>query len=261
MLYRLILWLKVLTHTCYSKTLQLIGRLNYPFNIIPRTRYIHKMDVNEMINVLPNLKFSRRIDGEADEVFDSFGKIRVDAIEKHFTKSKIPNMSTNLMGGLFKYKHIKYQVKGRASENWDGISRIGLLKHLKFIESKNLKNICAVYFQVASFHNIKYPYTCSSDKEAQAIARNFKFAPNPISKGMFEDVPCLFNVSHVPVNLNYWHMQLSITVANAIANDTNTAVSRKASTYIIENLMPFGRRDIGNYDLIPEQFYIKNAKL
>ena len=63
----------------------------------------------------------------------------------------------------------------------------------------------------------------------------------------------------MPVNLNYWHVQLTITVGDAIANDNTTAIGRNLSKYIIDHLItPFGRREIGTYDSISKDLYLKN---
>src|SRR5579863_3421633 len=85
---------------------RLKGKLTYPDSILPKRTYIHIMDIASLcaIGDIYALRRSEKPVGDNFHVIGEFRILREAAIEP----LEVPNMSVNLMGGLFQEEHIKF---------------------------------------------------------------------------------------------------------------------------------------------------------
>jgi hypothetical protein len=261
MLYPLRHWLKVLIHTWRINFRYLTGRKpKYPSKILPTPQFVHHMVMDELVLHLANLVVSRRIDSPENLIFNNLGKLRTDVLSEKqiLTPSKIPDMSLNIMGGAFLENHIPFRAVGPASENWDGKKYIFLLDYVKHIQPPAIKGgFCGLYINVSSIYNKNYPFECDNNTTARQIAQKLKISM-PLSGPL--QVPCSFKIDHVPTNLNYWHVQLTLKVSESDAKEAKSGPSREAAKYFIEQLIPIaGRNNVGRYDKIPRFYYVKSA--
>ena len=102
--------LQVLIDIFICKGLWVTGRLKYPLSILPKSQYIQRINIDKLYRDI-SLIIVRRSDKPKEEVFNKFGIMREDVI----TRGDIPGMSMNLLGGKFKYEHIRFNPVGEAA--------------------------------------------------------------------------------------------------------------------------------------------------
>lgn len=194
-----LLW-KDFKNICQCKWYRLIRKLSYPSCILPKVSYQAKLNIDDLVNNF-DIFLLRRSNKKKSETFNELGILREDAI----VGNEVPFLSMNLLGGLFKAKHCKYnpKMKTKATEKWDGNKRIYLAD---FINDYAVLPITSqIVYNVKDIHNIPVPFSVSeSNKDGKKLFEALKAK----KVGTRFELLGKTSIEHDPTNLNYWHAEL-----------------------------------------------------
>lgn len=181
-------------------------RKTYPSSILPKIRYVKKIDIDQLLSN-QNIIILRRSEISIDETYNKSGNIN----EKAIPLRQINDLSLNILGTKFKLEFFKYSPinKTNAVKEWTG-EKIYLSDHFgnyKIIEGK-----CAILWNSSEVYNknVKRPYVNPKNKELKNILQAFNrefIEDNGNLKGTYS---ATLTFDHFPTNLNYWHGQLQI---------------------------------------------------
>lgn len=180
--------------------------LKYPSHILPKNKYEHLIDIDKL-NRTQIIYVLRR---SSKDFLDSFNVVGDTVIlrEDVIDKSEIPNMSLNLAGGKFKDNDLKYipKINTRATEKWNGSEKIYLSEYLNCY--KIADKFCPIYFDVSKIHKKEIPYQQGKTKDLRKLLK--EMGEDPIEINDKYQFSAIIEVSHEPINLNYWHVELKI---------------------------------------------------
>lgn len=203
--------LKSLKNTFLCKIYEISGKLDYPNKILPRPNYKKKLDFDNVIQN-QNVFLLRRAEMSFEDAFFKLGGrycLKDGAIEFN----RIPNLSTNLLGGSFKAEHSSFRVTRNtlAEKKWNG-DNIYLSDHLGSYTKVN--GGCVIYLNANNLHNAEFPYNLNSNADLHKEVRRFEntFSRKIISNENGEQIKLLGSarIVHDPINLNYWHVELKV---------------------------------------------------
>lgn len=190
----------------------------YPSSLIPKSCWLHRIDVNKLVGVDVDAYVARRIEGEKDECIDTeLGPENAFLNAKALGNSDVPNMSLSLLGTLFKTGDLRFRQTGDAMKDWDG----------KRVESKPLiegfvheceKEWFAVAWDVKGLHEQLVPYKKEFSREKdynkfiQEINRVTEVIKMEFSeyKDSVAPLEATTRLQHSPTLLNYWHFVFDI---------------------------------------------------
>jgi hypothetical protein len=196
--------------TCSIKIKSIWAKITYPYPIAPKSKYKNFFDL-DTLHSQDNIKIVRRSEKTEQESFDEFNTLREDALVG--SKRKIVGLSMNILGSLFSYLHIKFNLKSRAIETWnkDKDSFI-ILKYLWYIEKVEGDN-CPIYFSLNDIHKMVFPYY-QKKEDGKKLQKCLKGLSEEEIKKVKEDNLKECNgysvVLHKPNKLNYWHIEFHI---------------------------------------------------
>ena len=243
--------LQALINILVCEGLRLMGRLDYPLSILPENHYIPRINIDNLCKNVP-LIVVRRSDKPKEDIFNKFGMMREDsdAILKH----EIPGMSMNLLGGAFKYEHIKFNPIGEAAKIWDGYEKVFYFRYRKSI---NLLPIATpIFFEVANLQGIEFPYQRNRDKESTKLMDILGIQPREIN-GKFELLGKSY-ISHEPTRLNYWHVEFQIRdVENNLIEKTKSAWQKEAANSALSHIKSNASSVVSNISDIPKSYFCK----
>jgi hypothetical protein len=202
----------------------------------------------------------RRTDKNPVDAFDENGFLRSDALIDELRD--VPEMSMNLLGGLFELQHIKFIPKQEASKKWTTPHKI------KFRDYKNsfrvLNESYPIYFLFNDIHNQVIPYQRNSnDPKVQKLYKKLKI---PLTSNSLVDFEGKTVVSHEPINLNYWHIEFllsdpkeeqEVKRKNIKSDDDGYWQNNLARTALNNILLVNARRDVTTikYNKVPINMY------
>ncbi|MBF6641799.1 hypothetical protein IVB69_09945 [Flavobacterium sp. J49] len=202
--------LESLKNICHCKILRLTGRLNYPFEILPKTKFKLKIDFNELVSggIIYVLRRSELPQSETFHIFnDGSFLLNEDALDL----KRIPYLSLNIMGARFKAKHSKFIATNAGADSWTG-GNVYLSKYLENYSIDDTKG--SIFINANELHDITLPYNLSSNPQLHKEIEKFKasFGSNILSNKPPGDIELLGRIRfvHDPVALNYWHVVLEI---------------------------------------------------
>lgn len=146
---------------------------------------------------------ARRSENSSDKNFNDNGidiTLREDALEPR----KIPQLSLNVLGGLFLPKHTKFKVKMNTigDEKWTG-------RPVYLVDCRNhyteLENGSTIYFNANALHGALVDYERPKDKNSEKIYEDFHSVVN----GKYK-LKAQITIAHEPTNMNYWHSELKV---------------------------------------------------
>ncbi len=247
-------WLKVLINL-YNKIIR--GIIIYPRAILPRKNFVQKINFD---NHLSNFKFwvVRRTEKKPSEAFDGI-TLRVDALISEL--KDVPEMSMNLLGGLFKIKHLKYITKGQANDKWINSEVVRLKDYRESFEIKN--EVYPIYFILNDIHNQEVPYNRRPDQQIKKLYKNLNI-PLPIADFVISTGISI--VSHKPINLNYWHVEFLLSDIKTEQDVKRKNIKTQDNEFWQNNLARNALNDIlsvnakkeiakTNYNKMPNSFY------
>lgn len=206
--YRL---LKSLKNIFLCKIYEINGKLDYPKKILPNPNYKKILDFDNITQV-KNVFLLRRADMSFEDTFFKLGNqyfLKDDAIDYN----RIPNLSTNLLGGGFKPDYSTFRIKRNtlAEKKWEG-DNVYLSDHVG--SYTKVEGGCVVYLNANNLHNVAFPYNLNFNPDFHNEVKNFQnvFSKNIISNEKDEKIKLLGStkVVHDPINLNYWHVELKV---------------------------------------------------
>jgi len=218
------------------KYYRVIGKLTYPACILPRTSYIHKVDIASLIN-RQEVFVSRRSNKICEETFNELGEtytLREDAIDP----IDVPNMSLNLMGGRFLEMHLKYVTEGEAAKIWNGVRKIYLSDFMNLYTS--LESFCPIYFNLRGIHNQPFIYDKGKSPELTKEMQDFYkiLRKRYIGGKSREEFIGEIRLAHVPTNLNYWHCEFKLQgYRGALIDRKNQGWIERLADDIIRNIL------------------------
>ena len=178
---------------------------SYPKEILPTSKYVIKIDIDDLLGKVGDFLICRRIEGLLEENMVGFnGKVRL----KVEALGKIPNLSTNLLGAKFQAnKHIAFSPSGDARCDWDGRK----IDFAKFKDSFHIVENCTyVAYHGNNLHNIPVPYKKNLNKDDKnKLARLGINLDNFIKDGEAEMMGTI-KLEHKPTMLNYWHIVMDL---------------------------------------------------
>lgn len=191
--------LKELSNICLYSYFSLTKEHPYPLSILPRKKFIVKIDLEGLSSDNNEYYLVRRSNNGADDTWNAdTGILREDAI----LVEDIPCLSLNILGAKFKVPHIKFQPKGEASKPWKGES----INFYTYKDSYKVDTVGSpIYFKLKDLHNRTFPYERVKDSGIKGFIAQLKLAINSNGKYPFQGST---KVIHTPNNLNYWHIEL-----------------------------------------------------
>jgi hypothetical protein len=190
--------LKELTNTLLLNLYWFLGQYKYPLEIIPKKGYLRTIDFQTFPKDL-NLVLIRRSNCLTQlETFTKLGTLKEQAI----LKDQLPGMSLFLLGGFFKIEDIYFRQIKNGDLDWSG-EKIFFCDLKKDYEKLN--SAIPIYFNFKDIDEISFPYAKVGD-EAKKISKSLGLQTTPTDgKYKFNGTS---SIKHVPVNLNYWHVEL-----------------------------------------------------
>jgi len=246
--------LKALRNILLCKYYRLTRKLDYPNSILPKTSYKPIINIDALIKN-QSVCLIRRSDKIFEDTFNQLGgeyTLKEDVI----SYSDVPNLSINLLGGLFEDKHIKYKasLKEPAGKKWDGMTEINLAEHVNGYVV--VENFCAIYIHANNIHDITVPYKRPIDKELDKFFKAFEIEPIKEENNYILDGKT--KVIHDPINLNYWHVEFKIlNFEQGEIKDTKATWKKEYSKQVLKDIIAANAFPAAClYNSIPISFYI-----
>lgn len=200
------------------------NRLPYPTEILPRTDYIDKMDVDSLLSEYPKLLVARLVDGFIDDFYATTEGNKKTLSQTVF-KNNMANLSFNLAGGLFDTdcnSHLKFLPSPELAKPWSGeeIDPCDYIGDGKYYIYDHCFGLC---FFVNNIHNRTFPFHkhFNSKEERDIYESNVNKATTEEEKKYDANLVAAFEskkqnvlvrprikVHHSPTRANYWHMTL-----------------------------------------------------
>lgn len=189
------------------------GRLKYPYCVLPKTSFKLKMNFDDLIEN-HSIFVLRRSDLPADETFHIFNDGTVILNDDAIENKRVPDLSINLMGGIFKKSHSIYIAIKDGIKPWKG-EKIYLSEHILNYEING--GYGNIFINANSLHNKTIPYIVPFDVNIHKEITKFqKMVGNKNDNVILNVPPNDFELKgkiyfkHDPVTLNYWHIELKI---------------------------------------------------
>lgn len=250
--------LKSLKNTFLCKIYEINGKLDYPSKILPNPNYKKKLDFDN-ITQNQNVFLLRRAEMSFDDAFFKLGQryvLKDGAIEYN----RIPNLSTNLLGGSFKPEHSFFRVKRNtlADKKWEG-DNVYLSDHLG--SYTKVSGGCVIYLKANNLHNTEFPYNLNSNPDLHKEVKKFEdtFSNKIVSNEKGQQIKLLGStkIVHDPINLNYWHVELKVMdFIDKELKDASSNKHKQLAQHALDNLVSINSfssvDEIGN---IPYHLY------
>ena len=245
--------LQVLIDIFICKGLWVTGRLKYPLSILPKSQYIQRINIDKLYRDI-SLIIVRRSDKPKEEVFNKFGIMREDVI----TRGDIPGMSMNLLGGKFKYEHIRFNPVGEAAKTWTNNEKIFYSQYRKCVNLLPLTT--PIFFEISNLHNIDFPYPRSKDKDLEKLMNALQIEPIE-SDGKFE-LHGKSSISHEPTRLNYWHVEFQIRdFENKLIEKIKSTWQKDAASMALKHLISINASlECPHISEIPKSYFYKRTE-
>jgi len=203
-----------------------IGKYKYPNSILPKNYYRRIIEIDKILKT-QELITIRRSKKKENEIFNDCGILRDDVI----IDKDIPGLSMNLLGSKYKINYIKYvpKIKTKATEEWNGIEAVYISEFFKCYSV--LDEYSAIFFNVSDLHNVNIPYNKKKDDSVIQILRKLSLKYEISENGQIKSEGKAL-VEHVPIYLNYWHLELKLL-------DFNGNQISKASNQFNKHIVSF----------------------
>lgn len=176
----------------------------YPYCILPRHEYKNQFSIQQVINH-NEYYLVRRSEKNFQDTFDDFGQVKISALIENYRD--VPGLSMNILGGLFRPKHISFVLKGPATNPWiKNMDKHIWIKHIWYITY--LKKTTPIFFKLNDIHGCDFPYHREENKDYKKLVQGMTIKPNIID-GVAECSGTSI-VEHSPNKLNYWHIEFHI---------------------------------------------------
>ncbi|WP_162923751.1 hypothetical protein [Arachidicoccus soli] len=170
-------------------------------------------------------------------------------------------MSLNIMGGKFNNDHIKFVPKNKASNLWDGKTKIYLSDYVNDIEIEKI--YCIIYLNASGIEGTTVPYKVPAKNNKKIIEILYGKEYSQSENMSHVPVQGELRISHKPTNLNYWHTELNLYSLDGKEINRDKAVPKYIKDFCnavftdVLNANLFQELTT-NLMMIPNTFYIKN---
>ena len=246
----------------------------YPSCIVPRHQYRYRLPMRKLLADYPDVAVVRRCKQEQPFVMSTSGnyrELRTDALEDNLLE-----MSVNLLGGLFKMRHLPFAPSLEIAKiEWDGKQIPVLPVPVDNYSEKSEAGI--IGFRVSQVNAFTFPYTKAVEKkdysrlqkEAEKIKKRERLdvdgelveAFGQSDKGL-TTVRAWLHVNHHPTLLNYWHMQIDVYPAGSekyLNYDNKSGEARRVRHRLREQLSRLAICELGNSYHIGTCYYKRNT--
>lgn len=250
---------KSLKNIFVCKKLRNKGELDYPDCILPKKSLKIEINFDDIVNN-HSIFVLRRSDLPENETFHTFNDGTILLNDDAIDNKRIPNLSLNLMGGLFLNNHSVYVPINDGSKRWQG-ERIYLFEHLNDYKIDNINGL--IFIDANNLHNKTIPYNIPSNANLHKEIRKFEKTVG-ISENIIKNTPPdnielkgKIYFKHDPVKLNYWHVELIIedfknSQLKKIGNTSNDLfVKELFNNWIKVNSFP----NITDFDKLNKVYY------
>jgi len=241
-------------------------RFKYPLEILPKWYYTHNINIDSILKKNQNVYLLRHSSKTKNELFKNLDSEYVQIREDAIDYKDVPNLSVNLLGGLFDLKHLKYKIilGTKSSKKWNGKSVIFCNEHKENFSINDNIN-ASIYLNANGIHNTKMPYNHFDSKEVtkelNKLSKSFNTSYQPIIENGSKKYKLdgQLQVKHDPLNLNYWHIEIKIIdfllkEVDKASNATKKSICEQALKDVIcFNCYP----DINELSKIPLLLYFR----
>lgn len=250
MLPKLKVLLKALTNIFLTRLFFLFGKYRYPLVIIPKVNYCEQIDFSLIPISLEIFLIRKSNFSTITETFTKLGTLKEEAI----LAKDLTGMSMSMLGGDLKIDHIKFRQLKKGAENWNGGMVYFIDYKNDFVESTE---VIPIFFSLKQIHNISFPYY-RDDKEARQLIAALKL-PVKTKENKFQ-LDGSYVVRHVPINLNYWHVELTLRDAqNKEIRRLEKTWAKSASLQILGQIVSVAFKETPSISQIPESMFLRTA--
>ena len=244
----------------------------YPSCLLPGQNYRYRLPMRKLVEDYPDLAVVRRCKHPQPFVYSASGQheqLRSDV----FGDEDLRELSCNLLGGLFKMKHLPFAPSIElVQEDWDG----KLFPTLPVSsDSYSIKEETGIIgFRVEEINRYSFPYQMALqkkdyDQKRKDSERIRKREQLDIIKGTVIGVYgqaengdtlvyAWFHVNHHPNIFNYWHMQIDVYPAGVdkyLKSGQKSGEARRVKHRLREALSRKAICKLGNSYHIGEKYY------
>lgn len=203
----------------------------YPERILPREKWRKGITGGEIVALCGKAVIGRRIDGRpADCIDKSLGEdnmsLKIDALPLN----RIPDLSTNLLGALFRLEDFVFIQKGEGKMPWNGRETVPASMLVGSNYERQTGDMFVAGWLVCEVDKLPVPYRKTLPKksdyeafrkrvEADRAARTdvrtvyleeYEKLPLNENRQRYCDAEGEVRIVHDPTNLNYWHFLVSL---------------------------------------------------
>lgn len=223
----------------------------YPKHILPKVGWRVGITGGEIRSLCEDAVIGRRMDGSIEDYTEQrLGELylKSDAL----VSDSIPNLSTNLLGTVFRYEDFRFKQKEKGKDSWDGVSEPDDLISNQNYE-KHTGPMSVIGWEIKELDGVTFPYKRNFPKEADYKAfkdkaessaediylEEFGNLPVDDNNSHYKEVIGEIRLRHMPTNLNYWHFTIDLfpfeDKANAIKNTKSSW--RKMMAYNVRDIL------------------------
>ena len=181
-----------------------------PRDIIPRSDYVLKLDIDYLQSTLGDLLFARKVEGDIGLYTVPFGScyhFRLAALEP---TRLLPGLSMNILGGKYvPERHQAFSPRGKGADDWCG-EKIRMWKYRCSRDYTYSDGWKSLFVHSESFRSIPVPYkkTLSKEEHNSYVQRGIVIEEYT-SKKQYRLSGEVRPIHH-PTRLNYWHVQADV---------------------------------------------------
>lgn len=196
----------------------------YPKEVLPRSTYKKRLNVDKLLNKYKNLLAVRVVKGKPEDFYKVTANGEKEISQKVFSSS-MANLSMNLAGGRYNvtsFSHLRFLPKAEVAMTWEGgkVNKNFCSDNSCFSSFDSCFGLC---FHVSDIHGRSFPFHKHFDTKAERdkYAEEVKSVTKDVNvKGDIDLVGAFVSkrdtvlvhpriiVHHSPTNANYWHMTL-----------------------------------------------------
>lgn len=187
----------------------------YPKHILPKVGWRVGITGDDIRKLCKNAVIGRRMDGPIEDYTEQkLGELCLKI--NSFRLDSIPNLSTSLLGTVFRYEDFRFKQKEKGKDSWDGVSESDALISVQNYE-KHAEKMSVIGWEIKELDGLPIPYTRNFPKEsiydefkkeAKSLAENvyieeYDKLPIDANKSRYKELVGKVILRHMPTNLNY----------------------------------------------------------
>jgi len=246
------LLLRALKNTLLIEWLVYKNKITYPLTIISSRKFVVSINLDLLLDN-QDVYVLRRSDHSPEDTFNDMGYLRADVIKT----ARMPLLSVNLLGALFKPEYSKYRISNGGDSKWNG-ECVFISEHLN--DYSELPESCNIYLHANLAHGQSYPFAFDTKdpNHRKELDKYLKGMGLPtIKEGGGNDLKGTIKLKHDPRKLNYWHVEYHVyNYDDQEILTAKRALDKNACDRVITNVISVSAsRHVKNIPTIPQQYY------